>query len=161
MREPWELQQERADRQQAQAGGQGAQRTDGGDAERVKAEQDGRDQDQNEGQHAAGVPERASDETVFGACCCRPRPATADDCRCQLGALIDDILVTAYHCPPDLAADRVRRLITLAPSVLADVQADLIRRLAAEWTGTTTEFCKRYGYTRQHLHNMGVRWRKS
>ena len=99
-------------------------------------------------------------ETVFGACACNPQPKDADDCVCQIRQLIDRILVTAYHCEPDEAVARMRKLIEEAPAALTAVQATLIRRLAAEWTGTPEEFITRYGYTRQRLHQMGVRWRK-
>jgi len=128
------LQQERADRQQAQAGAEGADRSDGLDAERFEAERDGGEQDQNEGQHAPGVPE--------------------------LTGLINT-LSDLLRCEPDAAVPRVRRLINQAPAVLTVVQTELIRQLAREWTGTPDEFCKRYDYTRQRLHQMGVRWRKS
>lgn len=97
--------------------------------------------------------------TVFGACNCSPAPATADECRCVLRSLIDRLLVTAYHCEPSVAAERMRELIRDAPALLSDAQDALIVRLAREWTGTPTEFVKRYGYTRQRLHQMGVRWR--
>ena len=97
---------------------------------------------------------------VFGACACTPQPATADECRCEMRDLIDRILVTAYHCPPEVAAERMRTLIEQAPAILTIAQSSLMRRLAAEWTGTPGEFAKRYGYTRQRLHQMGVRWRK-
>lgn len=156
------LQQKRADGQQAQAGAEGAHSAEGGDADRVEAEQHGGDetQDPSESGHAPGVPRAELGQTVFGACACRPQPADADDCRCQIRGLIDQLLVIGYHCEPAEAADRLRKLIDQAPRSLAMVQASLLRRLAAEWTGTTVEFCKRYGYTRQHLHNMGVRWRR-
>jgi hypothetical protein len=103
----------------------------------------------------------SQDRGVFGACACEPQPADADDCRCQIRGLIDQLLVTAYHCEPELAAHRLRELIEQAPRSLTMVQASLMRRLAKDWTGTADEFCQRYGYTRQRLHQMGVRWRKS
>lgn len=98
--------------------------------------------------------------TVRGACNCNPQPETADECACQIRQLIDRILVTAYHCEPDEAAGRLRKLIEEAPAALTVVQAALMRRLAAEWTGSPEAFAKRHGYTRQRLHQMGVRWRK-
>lgn len=154
-------QQERADRQQAQASAERTDRADGGNAERVEAEQHGGDQaqDPSDSGHAGAVPEGAAGQTVFGACTCQPRPATADGCRCEMRGLIDQLLVIAYHCDPAIAAQRLRSLITQAPAILTIVQADLMCRLAAGWTGTPDEFCKRYGYTRQRLHQMGVRWR--
>jgi len=156
------LQQERADGQHTQAGAEGAHPAEGGDADRVEAEQHGGDetQDPSESGHAPGVPGGELGQTVFGACCCQPRPASADDCRCELRTLIDRLLVIGYHCEPEVAAQRMRALLVEAPALLLLVNADLMRRLAAEWTGTTAAFCKRYGYTRQHLHNMGVRWRR-
>lgn len=100
-----------------------------------------------------------STTTVFGACACDPQPATADECTCEIRGLIDQLLVIGYHCPPDVAATRLRGLIEQAPAILTVVQSALMRRLAREWTGTPDAFCKRYGYTRQRLHQMGVRWR--
>lgn len=99
-------------------------------------------------------------ETVFGACACVPQPEIADQCTCEIRDLIDRILVTAYHCPPEVAASRMRDLIRDAPAILSDVQDRLMVRLAAEWTGTPEAFAKRHGYTRQRLHQMGVRWRR-
>jgi hypothetical protein len=98
---------------------------------------------------------------VFGACNCEPRPATADECHCEMRDLIDQLLVIAYHCEPEAAAARLRELIGWAPKALTVVQAGLMRRLAADWTGTPKEFFKRYGYTRQRLEQFGVRWRNT
>lgn len=148
------LQQEATDRQQAEAGAEGPDRADSGDAERVETERHGGGKTQDPSKsHNPSVP------TVFGACTCQPRPATADGCRCEMRDLIDRLLVTAYHCDPAVAVERVRSLIEETPTILAGVQADLMCRLAAEWPGTPVEFAKRYGYTRQRLHQMGVRWR--
>lgn len=97
---------------------------------------------------------------VFGACACDPQPETADQCHCEIRDLIDQLLVIGYHCPPEIAATRLRVLIEQAPSILTVVQAALMRRLAADWTGSPEAFAKRHGYTRQRLHQMGVRWRK-
>ena len=105
------------------------------------------------------TPETTKRATVFGACACDPQPKDADDCRCEIRDLIDQLLVVGYHCPPETAATRLRGLIEHAPAILTTVQAALMRRLAREWTGTPDAFCRRYGYTRQRLHQMGVRWR--
>jgi len=140
---PWhgQSEQKRADRHQAEAGAEGLDRADGGDAERVEAEAHGGDetQDPTDSGHAGAVPEPPVSETL-------------------LTGLID-ILFGLTQCEPDAAVAQVRRMINQAPAILTEVQADLIRRLAADWTGTPDEFCRRYGYTRQRLHQMGVRWR--
>lgn len=84
-----------------------------------------------------------------------PEPPVSETLLCGL----IDTLFALTQCEPDAAVAQMRRMINQAPAILTEVQADLIRRLAADWEGTPDEFCKRYAYTRQRLHQMGVRWR--
>lgn len=138
------LQQEAAHGQQTQASAEGLDRADGRDAERVQAEQNGRGEDQNPSEtHGARVPER----TI---------PQTATE---LVDELIDRLIVVAHGCAPEVAAQRLKALIHEAPAALSDAQNALMVQLASEWTGTPSQFARRYGYTRQRLHQMGVRWR--
>ena len=107
------------------------------------------------------MSETTGQPAVFGACACTPAPETADDCHCEMRELVDQLLVIAYHCEPEAAALRLREMIEAAPALLTVAQGALMRRLAAQWTGSAEAFCQRYGYSRQRLHQMGVRWRQT
>ena len=79
------------------------------------------------------------------------------DCRCEWGALIQEMLHLGYGAGATEAARKAGRWGQRVVVLVGRKRWDLLRMLASYWSGTATSFAAEHGVSRTQMSDMGVK----